>query len=150
MRHVIARISRALCLTPLCASTACVIDASNVSGANHHGSGTNIPVAGVSADGLGYSVRARSFTSDALYGPMLQSRFIGAGTAVIGYGRGSATVEIRDATNLLIHQQTITSDIVQGSAVTKGTPPFTVQLRFRQFTGVLSLGIGPADSTRAR
>src|SRR5687767_3142771 len=150
MRFVNAPFTRALRLIPLLTLTACLIDASNVSGGGHERSGTNIPVAGVSTDGLGYSVRARSFTSDALFGPMLQSRFIGAGTAVIGYAGGSATVEIRDATNLLIHQQTITSDIVQGSAVTKGTPPFTVQLRFRQFTGVLSLGIGPADSTRTQ
>ena len=150
MRLVNAPYARAFRLIPLCALSACLIDASNVSGGGTHGSGTNIPVAGVSTDGLGYSVRARSFTSDAVFGPMLQSRFIAAGTAVIGYAGGSATVEIRDATNLLIHQQTITSDIVQGNSVTKGTPPYTVQLRFRQFTGVLSLGIGPTDSTKTQ
>ena len=149
MRLVNAPYARALRLIPFCALSACVIDASNVSGGTG-GSGTNIPVAGVSTDGLGYSVRARSFTSDAVFGPMLQSRFIAAGTAVIGYAGGSATVEIRDATNQLIHQQTITSDIVQGNSVTKGTPPYTVLLRFRQFTGVLSLGIGPTDSTRTQ
>ena len=140
----------ALVCVPALAS-ACYVEAftGNDDNDSHFGAPSNTPVVGVSSQGLGYSVRARSFTSDAQYGPILQSKKIGIGTAIVGYGGGTATLEIREAGNVLIHQHVVNSDIVQGNAIVSGAPPYVVTLRFRNFTGAVTLGIGPADSTQS-
>jgi hypothetical protein len=134
---------RSIALLLLALTSSCYVEAFTGS---EHGTfeAANVPV-GVSPDGLGYALRARDFTSDQQYGPLIQSRSVSVGAAVIGYSGGSATVEIRDVTGSIVLQQTVTSNLAQGSTLVHGVPPFKVWLSFRRFSGTFSLGIGPGE-----
>jgi hypothetical protein len=130
------------------ATTGCIVDITSSDDTKQITDGSNIPVVGVSADGLGYALRARGFTSAEQYGPVVHTKSASVVTAVIGYTAGSAVIEIRDASSAVVMQQTITNNLAQASTVVRGTPPFKVSLSFQHFSGAFSLAVGPADSTR--
>ena len=141
------RISRFIAVLAFASlASGCYVDISDPAGSTFDG--TNVPVVGLSTDGLGYALKAKDFTSDQQYGPLLQTAAISVGTAVAGYTRGSAILEIRDATGSLVLQQSVTSNIAQGNSLVRGSPPFKVTLSFRGFSGTFTLGVGPGEAAR--
>ena len=110
------------------------------------GMATNSPIVGVSEQGLGFVVRARDFSADERYGPLVRTSSVSVATTLFGYGGGTATVEVRDATGAVVMQQELAGNVAQGNATVRGTAPFTVALTFRRFTGSLSLAVGAQQS----
>jgi hypothetical protein len=123
----------------------CIVDASVAPGLLGGSSSDNAPIVGVSSDGLGYSVSARSYSATAHYGPMLKTPSVAIAVSVIGFGGGSAFVEIRDANGSLAFTQTVTTNIAQANTVVRGAPPFSVTLTFSRFSGTFSLGVGAGN-----
>ena len=120
----------------------CIVDASVAPGLLGGTVSNNAPIVGVSSDGLGYSVSARNYSTTSHYGPMLKTTSVAVAVSVIGFGGGSAVVEVRDANGSLAFAQTITSNLAQANSVARGTPPFSVTLTFSRFSGTFSLGVG--------
>ena len=120
----------------------CIIDASVAPGLLGGTVSYNAPIVGVSSDGLGYSVSARNYSTSAHYGPLLKTTSVAVAVSVIGFGGGSAVVEIRDAPGALVYAQTVTSNLAQANSIVRGTPPFNVNLTFARFSGTFSLGVG--------
>jgi hypothetical protein len=110
--------------------------------------GANAPVVGLSPNGLGYALRAKNFTSDENYGPVVQTQTVSVGTTVIGYASGSVTIEVRDQTSAVVLHQTVSHNLAQGSTLATGVPPFRVSLGFRRFSGSFSIAVGPGGSPR--
>lgn len=105
------------------------------------GTGTNLPAIGVTAQSVGFSVLANGFTFEDTYtGPTLGDSLV-VGLAVVGYGGGSALVEVRDQTSTVIAQRTVTGSIAQGQTTVHGSPPYTVHVSFTGFTGIFALGV---------
>jgi hypothetical protein len=127
------------------ALTGCIVDASVAPGLLGGTVSDNAPIVGVSSDGLGYSVSARNYSTTSVYGPMLKSTSVGVAVSVIGFGGGSAIVEVRDATGAVAFAQTITSNLAQANSVVRGAPPFNVKLTFSRFSGTFSLGVGAGN-----
>jgi hypothetical protein len=123
----------------------CIVDASVAPGLLGGTVSNNAPIVGVSSDGLGYSVSARNYSTTSHYGPMLKTTSVAVAVSVIGFGGGSAVVEVRDANGSLAFAQTITSNLAQANSVARGTPPFSVTLTFSRFSGTFSLGVGAGN-----
>lgn len=110
------------------------------------GAGINAPAVGLSSDGFGFAVHARDFSSDQTYGPTVYTPGLEVGATLWGYAGGAATLEVRDAGGRIVLTQRLSSNIAQGNAAARGTPPFTVRLTFEHFTGDLSVGVGSGDA----
>lgn len=57
-----------------------------------------------------------------------------------------------DIGGVMQYSQLVTQGLVQGQTTVRGTPPYTVRVRFAQFSGVFALGVAamaPATPTRA-
>lgn len=131
------------------ALNACVAD--GVTGLGSTGDvGRNTPTVGLSTMGFGFAVAAHDFTFAQSYGPTLEATQVSAGVALLGYGGGTARLELRDASGAVVLAQEFRSNVAQGSATARGTPPFTVRLVFDRFTGSFALGLGPDGGATGR
>jgi hypothetical protein len=126
----------------LLAVGAAIAGCTSVTGTDNTIGPANTPVVGVTAQGVGFSVRASDFSFEETYAAPTEGDSLVVGLAVLGYGGGTALLEITDSTGAMLHQQTVSQSIAQGQTTTGGTPPYQVHLRFSGFTGTFVLGVG--------
>jgi hypothetical protein len=131
------RTSTALASALLLAQAACV--------SLHDSTGTptvNTPVVGAAGNGVGFQVVARDFTFDQTYAGPTTGDSLSVGLVVTSYGGGSALIEIADSNAVKQLQVPVSGNVVQGQATVRGVPPYTLHVKFSNFTGVLVLGVG--------
>lgn len=106
------------------------------------GAGTNVPAAGATASGIGFSVLAENYTAELRYIGPTQGDTVSVGLAAVGVRQGNVIVQLTDSLGLMLLQRTVAADMVLAQALLRGKPPYHLRLAFVGFTGVLSVGVG--------
>jgi hypothetical protein len=106
------------------------------------GLGTNVPAAGATAEGVGFSVLAENYTADLNYiGPTVGDS-VSVGLAVAGVRQGNVVIQVTDSLGTLLWQQLVVADTARGQTYLHGKPPYHLRMEFLGFSGVLSIGVG--------
>ena len=76
-------------------------------------SGANIPAVGMSAGQFGFAVTARDWTYDQSYAPELSSGTLQIGLVVAGYGAGTGTLMVTDASGSAVFSQSLAGNLAE-------------------------------------
>lgn len=106
------------------------------------GTGTNVPAASATADGIGFSLLAQNYTADLRYIGPTHGDSVNVGLTAVGVRQGNVLIQLTDSIGTMLLQQVVTADTVRAQSYLRGKPPYRLRLEFIGYTGVLTLGIG--------
>ncbi len=106
------------------------------------GVGTNVPAAGATESGIGFSLLAENYTADLRYIGPTAGDTVSLGLAAVSVRQGNVIVQMTDSLGTMLQQQVILADMVLARSVLHGKPPYHLRLAFVGFSGVLTVGVG--------
>ncbi|MCX6151976.1 MAG: hypothetical protein NTX22_15735 [Ignavibacteriales bacterium] len=102
----------------------------------------NIPAVVNTTNAFSFAIDAADFSFNEKYSVDFKSNSFSIGLTVSGYRNGTGHLDIYNEKDSIYYSTTLSNNIVLANDNIAGGPPHKIALKFTDFTGKVSIGIG--------